>query len=277
VAEQYQLLWLETRTTSGAPSWARVRVLERNHEAPAEAEGHGDGPIDAALNAVVDALHVDARLVAFSVEALSSGPDALAEAHVTVEVGRPPPGAEGVAASITEAGRACVPARAVRRRAGRSGRPRLTAVPISPYLRDLRATIGPALIVLPSVGAVVRGEDGRVLLVHDASTGAWVLPGGAVDPDEGAGGRAGPRGLGGDRPPRRALAVLGVYGGPVAAGALRQRRPRQLRPDGVHLRGTVGDAATRRRRDPRRLLDLARDASDAAPVPGGSTRSWPTR
>ena len=57
-------------------------------------------------------------------------------------------------------------------------------MPISPYLRDLRRQIGSALIVLPSVGAVVRHADGRVLLVHDASTDAWVLPGGAVDPDE---------------------------------------------------------------------------------------------
>ena len=120
VAEQYQLLWLETRTASGTPSWARVRILERNHEAPAEAEGHGDGPIDAALNAVVEALHVEADLVAFSAEALSSGPDALAEADVTVDVGGRHRAAEGVAASITEAGvRAFLHALSAARRAER--------------------------------------------------------------------------------------------------------------------------------------------------------------
>lgn len=104
LAEQYQLLLLETRTATGEASWARIRILERNHEAPAEAEAEGDGPIDAALNAAVEALHVEAALVAFSVEALSSGPDALAEAHVTVEVGGRHRRAEGVASSITEAG-----------------------------------------------------------------------------------------------------------------------------------------------------------------------------
>lgn len=120
VAEQYQLLWLETRTASGEPAWARVRILERNHEAPAEAEGYGDGPIDAALNAVVEALHVEASLVTFSVEALSSGPDALAEAHVTVDVGGRHRAAEGVAASITEAGvRAFLHALSAARRAER--------------------------------------------------------------------------------------------------------------------------------------------------------------
>jgi 2-isopropylmalate synthase len=121
IAEQYQLLRLETRTATGQPSWARVRILERNHEAPAEAEAEGDGPVDAALNAVVDALHVRAQLVAFSVEALSSGPDALAEAHVTVDVGGRHRSAEGVAASITEAGvRAFLHALSAARRAERS-------------------------------------------------------------------------------------------------------------------------------------------------------------
>ena len=71
---------------------------------PLEAEGTGDGPIDAALNAVVDALGVTADLVAFRVEALSTGADALAEAHVTVAIGGHHYTAEGVAPSLTEAG-----------------------------------------------------------------------------------------------------------------------------------------------------------------------------
>lgn len=120
VAEQYQLLWLETHTASGTAATARVRILERNSEAPAEAEGRGDGPIDAALNAVVEALQVQATLVSFSVEALASGPDALAEAHVTVDVGGRHRAAEGVAASITEAGvRAFLHALSAARRAER--------------------------------------------------------------------------------------------------------------------------------------------------------------
>ncbi len=53
---------------------------------------------------MVAALAIEARLVAFSVEALSTGADALAEAHVTVDVGGRHHTAEGVAPSLTEAG-----------------------------------------------------------------------------------------------------------------------------------------------------------------------------
>ena len=104
VAEQYQLLRMATRTRTGEPAWAQVELLERGIEIPLAAEAHGDGPIDAALRAVVAALAIEARLVAFSVEALSTGADALAEAHVTVAVGGRHHTAEGVATSLTEAG-----------------------------------------------------------------------------------------------------------------------------------------------------------------------------
>jgi 2-isopropylmalate synthase len=95
---------MATRTRTGEPAWAQVELLERGIEIPLAAEGHGDGPIDAALRAVVAALAIEARLVAFSVEALSTGADALAEAHVTVDVGGRHHTAEGVAPSLTEAG-----------------------------------------------------------------------------------------------------------------------------------------------------------------------------
>jgi 2-isopropylmalate synthase len=121
LAEQYQLLRMETRTRTGEPAWARVELLERGVEIPVDAEGYGDGPIDAALSAVLDALQVHATLVAFSVEALSTGTDALCEAHVTVEVGQRHHHAEGVAASLTEAGvRAFLHALSAARRAGRA-------------------------------------------------------------------------------------------------------------------------------------------------------------
>ncbi len=103
-ADQYQLLRMETRTRTGEPAWARVELLERNSQAPLEAEGRGDGPVDAALSAVVDAISTNARLLAFSVVALSTGSDALCEAHVTVDVDGSPHAAEGVASSLTEAG-----------------------------------------------------------------------------------------------------------------------------------------------------------------------------
>jgi 2-isopropylmalate synthase len=104
VAEQYQLLRMATRTRTGELAWAQVELLERGMEIPLAAEARGDGPIDAALRAVVSALAIEARLVAFSVESLSTGADALAEAHVTVAVGGRHHTAEGVATSLTEAG-----------------------------------------------------------------------------------------------------------------------------------------------------------------------------
>jgi 2-isopropylmalate synthase len=103
-AEQYQLLRMSTITRTGERAWARVELLERGVEMPLEAEGTGDGPIHAALNAVIEALGVTAQLVSFRVEALSTGADALAEAHLTVEVGGRQQTAEGVAPSLTEAG-----------------------------------------------------------------------------------------------------------------------------------------------------------------------------
>ena len=122
IADQYQLLRLETRTRTGEPAWARVELLERGIEIAIDAEGTGDGPIDAALQAVVSALHIEAALLAFSVEALSTGTDALCEAHVTVAVAGVSHQAEGVAASLTEAGvRAFLAALSHARRAERHG------------------------------------------------------------------------------------------------------------------------------------------------------------
>jgi 8-oxo-dGTP pyrophosphatase MutT (NUDIX family) len=57
-------------------------------------------------------------------------------------------------------------------------------MPISPYLRELRRQVGHALLVMPSVAALVRDPGGRVLVQRRADSGAWELPGGAVDPGE---------------------------------------------------------------------------------------------
>ena len=54
---------------------------------------------------------------------------------------------------------------------------------MSPYLRDLRAKVGTALVVLPSVAGVVFDEQGRVLLIKHAN-GYWTPPGGGIEPDE---------------------------------------------------------------------------------------------
>lgn len=55
---------------------------------------------------------------------------------------------------------------------------------ISDYLRRLREIVGRELLVLPSVTAAVLDDDRRILLVRVADRDRWVLPGGAVDPDE---------------------------------------------------------------------------------------------
>jgi 8-oxo-dGTP pyrophosphatase MutT (NUDIX family) len=84
---------------------------------------------------------------------------------------------------------------------------------MSDYVRALRQKIGTDLLFMPSVAAVIRDEDNRILLVQHVE-GRWQLPGGAVDP--------------GERPAEamqrecreeagievEPVGVLGVYGGP---------------------------------------------------------------
>lgn len=57
-------------------------------------------------------------------------------------------------------------------------------VPISDYLRALRAKVGHDLVLVPSVTGLVFDAQGRLLLVRHSNGGVWVAPGGAVDPDE---------------------------------------------------------------------------------------------
>ena len=57
-------------------------------------------------------------------------------------------------------------------------------MPISPYLRELRAVVGPRLLLLPGFAALVRDESVRVLFMHRADDGRWGLPAGAIDPGE---------------------------------------------------------------------------------------------
>jgi 8-oxo-dGTP pyrophosphatase MutT (NUDIX family) len=57
-------------------------------------------------------------------------------------------------------------------------------MPISPYLRDLRAVVGPRLLLLPGVSAIIRDASERVLFIRRADDGRWGLPAGAVDPGE---------------------------------------------------------------------------------------------
>ncbi|RBQ16477.1 hypothetical protein DP939_29590 [Spongiactinospora rosea] len=59
----------------------------------------------------------------------------------------------------------------------------LSLVPIPEFLAALRARVGDALIVLPSVTACVFDDAGRLLFAcHDG--GVWAPPGGIIEPDE---------------------------------------------------------------------------------------------
>lgn len=57
-------------------------------------------------------------------------------------------------------------------------------MPISPYIRQLRAHVGPMRLVLPSVSVHVFDDDGRLLLVRLREGGRWSTPGGTIEPDE---------------------------------------------------------------------------------------------
>jgi len=54
---------------------------------------------------------------------------------------------------------------------------------MSDYVKRLRDRVGHEFLLMPSVAALVRDEDGRVLMVQHVE-GRWQIPGGAVDPGE---------------------------------------------------------------------------------------------
>lgn len=57
-------------------------------------------------------------------------------------------------------------------------------MPISPYIRQLRAHVGPMRLLLPSVSVHVFDETDRLLLVQQREGGVWSTPGGLIEPDE---------------------------------------------------------------------------------------------
>lgn len=57
-------------------------------------------------------------------------------------------------------------------------------MPISPYLRSLRERIGHDLLLLPAVSAVIRDDDGRILLARSQGDDQWALIGGGMEPGE---------------------------------------------------------------------------------------------
>ena len=55
---------------------------------------------------------------------------------------------------------------------------------LSPYVASLRKHVGRDLILLPSVGAAVYDDEGRILLIKHNDHGHWVWPGGSCEPNE---------------------------------------------------------------------------------------------
>jgi 8-oxo-dGTP pyrophosphatase MutT (NUDIX family) len=57
-------------------------------------------------------------------------------------------------------------------------------MPMSDYMRRVRAGVGTMLLEIPAVALAIRDAEGRVLLGRHRSDGRWVLPGGAIEPLE---------------------------------------------------------------------------------------------
>jgi 8-oxo-dGTP pyrophosphatase MutT (NUDIX family) len=57
-------------------------------------------------------------------------------------------------------------------------------MPASPYILSLREKIGHAPLLLPSVGAIIIDEAGRVLLQRSSDDHKWHTIGGMIEPGE---------------------------------------------------------------------------------------------
>ncbi len=55
---------------------------------------------------------------------------------------------------------------------------------VSGYIHHLRAKIGPDLLLMPGVAAVIIDPASRVLLQRRSDDGKWGLPGGGIEPGE---------------------------------------------------------------------------------------------
>jgi ADP-ribose pyrophosphatase YjhB (NUDIX family) len=85
---------------------------------------------------------------------------------------------------------------------------------MSEYMQWLRGRVGSQLVQMPAVSVVIRDEAGRILLVQDAYSGAWLIPGGAIEPGE-TPAEAAVREILEETGLRiEPLRVLGVFGGP---------------------------------------------------------------
>lgn len=87
-------------------------------------------------------------------------------------------------------------------------------MPMSDYMKRVRAKVGNDLLEIPSVSILTFDERDRVLLVHHADTRLWTTPGGAVEPYE-TPANAAVREMWEETGLHVELSrVLGIYGGP---------------------------------------------------------------
>jgi 2-isopropylmalate synthase len=104
-AAAWRFQWLALAGGTDTPPRATVR-LERGRGLAAEtveADGSGDGMVDAACNAVAQAVGVAASLVSFQVAAVTPGTDAVGDVSVQVSVDGRLVNARGVSTDIVEA------------------------------------------------------------------------------------------------------------------------------------------------------------------------------
>jgi ADP-ribose pyrophosphatase YjhB (NUDIX family) len=87
-------------------------------------------------------------------------------------------------------------------------------MPVSAYIRELRARIGATRLLLPSVSAHIFDDIGRLLLVRQRDGDVWSTPGGLIEPDERPADAARREAWEETGLLVRPECVLGVYGGP---------------------------------------------------------------
>jgi len=87
-------------------------------------------------------------------------------------------------------------------------------MPMSEYVRKLRAKVGHDLLIVPTVTVLTFDEHDRVLLVRHTEGNIWVAPGGMIEPGE-TPAHAATREMLEETGHRVELSqLLGVFGGP---------------------------------------------------------------
>jgi 8-oxo-dGTP pyrophosphatase MutT (NUDIX family) len=87
-------------------------------------------------------------------------------------------------------------------------------MPISAYLKSIRARVGHELVALTAVSISVFDDERRLLLGKDSEAGFWTLPGGAIDPHEHPADAAARECFEETGLVVQPKAIIGVFGGP---------------------------------------------------------------